>query len=331
MELLSPAGNLTALREAVDNGADTVYIGFRDDTNARQFPGLNFTPQQAGKGVEYARKQGVKVAVAINSYVQAGGWQRWRGAVDEAGRIGADAVILADLGLIEYAAENWPQLARHLSVQASATTPESLNFYQQRYGVTRAVLPRVLSIQQVEALAKETQVELEVFGFGSLCVMAEGRCLLSSYATGESPNTVGACSPAWAVQWQETSQGREVRLGGLLIDRFAPQEPAGYPTICKGRYDVEGSIEHAFESPTSLETAELLPQLRRAGVQAIKIEGRQRSPAYVGKVTRIWRRLLDETVATESDQEPNRQRVAELLELCEGSTTTLGPYERKWQ
>ena len=331
MELLSPAGNLTALRAAVDSGADTVYIGFRDETNARQFPGLNFTPQQAAKGVEYAHQRGVKVAVAINSFVQANGWDKWSNAVDEAGQAGADAVILADLGLIDYAAQHWPQLARHLSVQASATTPESLNFYQCRYGVSRAVLPRVLSIQQVEALAQETQVELEVFGFGSLCVMAEGRCLLSSYATGESPNTVGACSPAWAVQWQETEQGREVRLGGLLIDRFSPQEPAGYPTICKGRYDVGGALEHAFETPTSLETAELLPQLQRAGVQAIKIEGRQRSPAYVGKVTRIWRQLLDELASAKSDYVADSNRIAELLELCEGSTTTLGPYERKWQ
>ncbi|MCG5547312.1 ubiquinone anaerobic biosynthesis protein UbiU [Halorhodospira halochloris] len=331
MELLSPAGNLTALRAAVDNGADTVYIGFRDETNARQFPGLNFTPQQAAKGVSYAHEHGVKVAVAINSYVQANGWDKWRSSVDEAGRVGADAVILADLGLIDYAAQEWPQLARHLSVQASATTPESLNFYQRRYGVKRAVLPRVLSIQQVEALAKETNVELEVFGFGSLCVMAEGRCLLSSYATGESPNTVGACSPAWAVDWQETDLGREVRLGGILIDRFSPDEPAGYPTICKGRYNVSGSVEHAFESPTSLATAELLPQLKEAGIQAIKIEGRQRSPAYVGKVTRIWRQLLEEIDSCAAGTEPDSALVAELLELCEGSTTTLGPYERKWQ
>ncbi|MBK1734001.1 protease [Halorhodospira abdelmalekii] len=334
MELLSPAGNLTALRAAVDNGADTVYIGFRDATNARHFPGLNFTPQQAAKGVEYAHARGARVAVAINSYVQAGGWAQWREAVDGAARIGADAVILADLGLLDYAAQHHPELARHLSVQASATTPEALNFYQRRYGVTRAVLPRVLSIQQVAALAEETDVELEVFGFGSLCVMAEGRCLLSSYATGESPNTVGACSPAWAVQWQETERGREVHLGGILIDRFAPEEPAGYPTICKGRYEVEGRIEHAFESPTSLETAELLPQLQRAGVQAIKIEGRQRSPAYVGTVTRIWRQLLDDLTAAGDEagaHRPDPARIAELREFCEGSTTTLGPYERKWQ
>ncbi len=334
MELLCPAGNLTALRAAVDNGADTVYIGFRDVTNARQFPGLNFTPEQAARGVTYAHERGVRVHVAVNSYVQAGGWAQWQQSIDQAARIGADAVIVADLGLLEYTAEQWPQLGCHLSVQASATTPEALDFYRRRYGVTRAVLPRVLSIQQVEALAGETDVELEVFGFGSLCVMAEGRCLLSSYATGESPNTVGACSPAWAVQWQERPEGREVRLGGLLIDRFAPEEPAGYPTICKGRYEVEGELEHAFETPTSLETAELLPRLQRAGIHAVKIEGRQRSPAYVGKVTRIWRQLMDRLPATEAAEggyTPDPAQVSALQAFSEGRTTTLGPYERNWQ
>ncbi len=331
MELLCPAGNLTALRAAVDNGADTVYIGFRDATNARHFPGLNFTPEQAARGVEYAHQRGVRVLVAVNSYVQAAGWAQWQRSIDEAARIGADAVIVADLGLLEYTAEQWPDLGLHLSVQASATTPEALDFYKRCYGVSRAVLPRVLSIQQVEALAGDTDVELEVFGFGSLCVMAEGRCLLSSYATGESPNTVGACSPAWAVQWQETPEGREARLGGLLIDRFAPDEPAGYPTICKGRYDVEGALEHAFESPTSLETAELLPRLKRAGIHAVKIEGRQRSPAYVGKVTRIWRQLIDRIPEAEGDYTPDPAQVAALREFSEGATTTLGPYERNWQ
>lgn len=331
MELLCPAGNLNALRKAVDSGADTVYIGFRDETNARQFPGLNFTPEQAARGIEYAHQRGVRVLVTVNSYVQAGGWRLWQQAVDEAARIGADAVILADLGLLEYAAEHHPQLSRHLSVQASATTPEALALYQRRYGISRAILPRVLSIQQVEALAAETDVELEVFGFGSLCVMAEGRCLLSSYATGESPNTVGACSPAWAVEWREVGAEREVRLGGLLIDRFAPDEPAGYPTICKGRYEVDGNLEHAFESPTSLETAELLPRLKRAGIQAVKIEGRQRSPAYVAQVTRIWRALIDSIPAEGGDFRPDPDRIAALREFSEGATTTLGPYERKWQ
>ncbi|SQB37405.1 peptidase [Citrobacter koseri] len=87
-------------------------------------------------------------------------------------------------------------LERHVSVQASATNEEAINFYHRNFDVARVVLPRVLSIHQVKQLARVTPVPLEVFAFGSLCIMAEGRCYLSSYLTGESPNTVGACSPA---------------------------------------------------------------------------------------------------------------------------------------
>ena len=97
-----------------------------------------------------------------------------------------------------------PQLRLHLSVQGSATNYDAINFYREQFGIVRAVLPRVLSLAQVEQVIDKTPVEIEVFGFGSLCVMVEGRCALSSYVTGESPNTHGVCSPAKAVRWQET-------------------------------------------------------------------------------------------------------------------------------
>jgi O2-independent ubiquinone biosynthesis protein UbiU len=137
-----------------------------------------------------------------------------------------------------------------------------------------------------------------VFGFGSLCVMVEGRCALSSYVTGESPNTHGVCSPAKAVRWQETPQGLESRLNGVLIDRYGQGESAGYPTLCKGRFDVgDDESYYAIEEPTSLNTLTLLPQLQQIGVKAIKIEGRQRSPAYVAQVTKVWREAIDECKA----------------------------------
>ena len=88
------------------------------------------------------------------------------------------------------------------------------------FGIRRAVLPRVLSLPQVEQLVQHTPVEIELFGFGGLCVMVEGRCVLSSYVTGESPNTAGVCSPAKAVRWQQTPQGLESRLNGVLLDRY---------------------------------------------------------------------------------------------------------------
>ncbi len=137
-------------------------------------------------------------------------------------------------------------------------------------------MPRVLSFQQVANLAKDTDVELEVFAFGSLCIMAEGRCYLSSYMTGESPNTAGACSPAKYVRWVDSQHGLESRLNDVLIDRFNDNEKAGYPTLCKGRFEVDGKITHALEAPTSLNTLDLLPQLKNINISALKIEGRQR-------------------------------------------------------
>lgn len=195
--------------------------------------------------------------------------------------------------MLGYAANKYPQIERHVSVQASTTNLEAINFYHNNFAVDRVVLPRVLSLQQVSHLAKKSPVPLEVFAFGSLCIMSEGRCYLSSYMTGESPNTAGACSPAKYVRWEDTEQGLESRLNGVLIDKYMPDEKAGYPTLCKGRFEVENNVYHALEEPTSLNTLELIPQLNKMGIVSVKIEGRQRSSAYVEQVTKTWRSALD--------------------------------------
>ena len=176
MELVCPAGNLQSLKAAVDAGANSVYIGFRDETNARHFPGLNFNDRQIVEGMQYAHTHGARVFIAINTYPQPASLKKWQYAVDTAANIGADALILADIGVMDYAAENWPNLSLHLSVQGSATSQEAIGFYAQQFGIKRAVLPRVLSVRQVAAIAKKSPVPIETFGFGSLCVMVEGRC-----------------------------------------------------------------------------------------------------------------------------------------------------------
>ena len=227
MELVCPAGSLPALKAAVDHGADCVYLGFRDATNARNFAGLNFDEAAIQTGIRYAHDRGRKVLVALNTYPQAAHPKIWQDAIDRAASNGVDAVILADPGLMAYAQRHHPQLRLHLSVQGSATNYEAINFYHEHFGISRAVLPRVLSMTQVGQVLEKTPVEIEVFGFGSLCVMVEGRCALSSYVTGEAPNTNGVCSPPKAVRWVETPQGRESRLNGVLIDRYAPGENAG--------------------------------------------------------------------------------------------------------
>jgi putative protease len=331
MELLCPAGNLPALKTAIDNGADAVYIGMKDDTNARHFAGLNFNDGKLEKAADYVHRHDKKLHVAINTFAHPDGESRWRKAVDNAVAIGTDALIIADLGVLDYAANKYPDVERHVSVQASTTNIEAIKFFADNFDVERVVLPRVLSIQQVRQLAKKSPVKLEVFAFGSLCIMSEGRCYLSSYMTGESPNTAGACSPAKYVRWQETELGLESRLNNVLIDRYQPDENAGYPTLCKGRFEVDNNIYHALEEPTSLNTLELIPELSNMGIASVKIEGRQRSPAYVEQVTKTWRNAIDRFQQSPDNFEVEGAWMKTLANLSEGKQTTLGAYHRKWQ
>ena len=224
-ELTCPAGKLPALKAAVDNGADCVYVGFRDETSARAFGGLNFDVPALREGIDYAHRRGSRCW-----------WRSTPSPRPQAGRAGPPP----------------------------STTP---------------------------------RIEIEAFGYGSLSVMVEGRCALSAYAAGESPNCQGVCSPAKAVRWEQRSDGMRTRLNGFLIDEFHGDERPGYPTLCKGRFDVDGATYYALEEPTSLNTLDLLPELMRIGVAAIKIEGRQRSPAYVAQVTRVWRGTIDACAA----------------------------------
>lgn len=331
LELVCPAGSLPALKAAVDNGADCVYIGFRDNTNARAFAGLNFDLPATNEAVRYAHARGKKVLLALNTFPQTSTWQRWQEAVDHAAEAGVDAIILADAGLMRYASRTYPKLRLHLSVQGSATNYEAINFYHEHFGIQRAVLPRVLSLPQVEQLVKRTPVEIELFGFGGLCVMVEGRCVLSSYVTGESPNTAGVCSPAKSVRWQQTPQGLESRLGGILLDRYSADENAGYPTLCKGRFDVNGETYYAIEEPASLNTLELIPEMMRMGISAVKIEGRQRSPVYVEQVTKVWRAAIDSATKNAESYTVNPVWMTQLNKLAEGQQNTLGAYHRPWK
>lgn len=130
MELLCPAGSLPALKAAIDNGADAVYIGLKDDTNARHFAGLNFTEKKLHEAAEYAHRRRRKLHVAINTFAHPFGYQRWERAVDMAAQQGADALILADLAMLEYAATHYPNVERHVSVQASATNQQAIAFYK---------------------------------------------------------------------------------------------------------------------------------------------------------------------------------------------------------
>lgn len=327
LELVCPAGTPAALRDAVDAGADVIYCGFRDETNARNFPGLNFSRPELRDGIAYAHQRKREVFVAINTYAHAGNQAAWHSAIDDAAALGADAVIIADIGLLDYAAQKHPSLRLHLSVQAAASHADAIRFYHEAFGVRRVVLPRVLTVAEIAQLTRQIPIETEVFAFGGMCPMAEGRCSLSSYVTGQSPNRQGVCSPASHVRYEQRGEALVSSLGGSTINVFDKTEKAGYPTLCKGRFSVGSYASYLFEEPTSLSTGEILRDLQAAGVRALKIEGRQRGRAYVAEVVRQFRTLVDGLARDESAA----GAVAALRQLAEGQQDTSGAYRKGWR
>jgi putative protease len=330
-EIVAPGGTPAALVAAIDAGADTVYCGFRDATNARNYPGLNFTAADLKEGIAYAHARGRKVNVAINTYASAGNTRLWYDAVDTAAGLGADAVIMADIALLDYTTRTHPNLRRHLSVQAGAATVASIEYYYEFFGISRMILPRMFTLDEIAELKSRAPIEIECFIFGSLSPMTEGRCSLSAYATGRSPNLCGVCSPAEFVRYDTVDGALLCRLGDFAINAFELDEAAGYPTVCKGRY-IAGDADPAyiFEEPECLNAAEYIGALRRAGICAFKIEGRQRGRFYVAEVVSAFRELID----AEARGEPLTHHAAaleRLRRLAEGGEETRGAYRKGWR
>lgn len=328
-ELICPAGTPATLRAAVDAGADAVYCGFQNATNARNFSGLNFTPDEMQAAVGYAHARGAKVLLALNTFPPAGRFDLWQQAADEGAAMGIDAFIVADIGVAAYLADHHPGCRLHLSVQAAASSPEAISYYCERFGVRRVVLPRILTVPEIRQLKSEIPCEIETFVFGNHGLMVEGRCSLTNYAVGRSTNMDGVCSPASEVHYQRAENGAlTAQLGCHVIDRFEAGQQAGYPTICKGRYraPVRDDPYYAFEEPVSLNLIDMLPSLIGAGVDAFKIEGRQRSRAYVGAVVGAFRAAIDAVMAGQTPPS------ADLIALTEGQKQTHGAFAtKKWR
>lgn len=325
MELICPAGTPAAFREAIEAGADAVYCGFRDETNARNFPGLNFSREELRQSILHARSRRVLTFVALNTFMRAGDEALWYRAADDAVALGADALILADFGLMAYVAEKYPEQRLHVSVQASASNADAIRFLIAAFGAKRVVLPRVLTVQDIARLTRQIDCEVEVFAFGGLCVMAEGRCSLSSYATGKSPNINGVCSPPSHVRYRQDGKELVSELGAYTINRFGPDEASGYPTLCKGRFEIGDVQGYAFEDPVSLDVIEQIDALNQAGVAALKIEGRQRGKAYVAEVVSSLKKALDAAPAERA------ALVTRLRRMSEGQRSTTGAYDKRWR
>lgn len=256
-ELLAPAGNVEALDAAIGEGADAVYLGLKS-FNARS-RSTNFAWNQFEAAVQSVHRQGKKIFVTVNTVSEEREMERLYRFLAYLEKIGPDAIIVQDFGVIRMVQEFFPKLTVHSSTQMNVASAKAVNLLSKQ-GVSRVVLARELGLDEIKHIRQNTSAELEVFVHGALCVSESGLCLFSSYLGGKSANR-GMCTQA-----------------------------------CRRIYTAEGSdnLEQGyFFSPGDLQLVEKIPDLVMAGVDSFKIEGRMKSAEYVGSVTAAYRYVLD--------------------------------------
>ncbi len=273
LELLSPGGNWEQLEMSVAYGADAVYLA-GDAFGMRAFAG-NFSPEELKRAVAYCHDRGVQVHVTCNTMPRNDEVERlpqWLALLEEAG---ADAIILADVGVLALAKRYAPSLHIHISTQASVVNHQAARAWHE-LGAQRVILARELSLEEIaEIRAKApSALELEVFAHGAMCVSYSGRCLLSNYMTGRDSNR-GACAQPCRYQYSLMEEKRP----GEYFDVYEDE---------KGTYIMNSRdmcmIDH-------------LPALMAAGVDSLKIEGRAKSAYYAAVVTGAYRHGLDAALA----------------------------------
>ncbi len=323
VQLRAPAGNLKAVEQALDNGADAVYIGFTSPTNLRNFSGLNLSYDDAKQSVEMAHKQGKELYVVINSYPQKYEIEKAFLSIDQAVELGVDAVIVSDIANMEYINKNHPQLDIHCSVQTGSANAEIINFWQENFNVSCVVLPRVLNVSEIEQIAANTSVDIEVFAMGSLCTSYPGRCNVSQYITGESTNTRGVCTSPKFMDFKEKEGDITVSLNNIALNKIKNCNPnnsiskcsghggchvlkdrkdgwdnsfiVNQRHVCKGQFiNAELGLKgYAMHDTVILNTLGILSKLIEIGVGAFKIEGRQRPSVYSAKAAKLMRDAID--------------------------------------
>ncbi len=263
MELLSPARDFAALNAAISNGADSVYVGI-EGCNMRANV-KNFTIETLKDAVKLCHDDDKKIYVCTNTIMKNKDIYYLKEIIPTIYSYDVDALIISDLGALRIARKN--DIDMHMSVQSNISNFESLNLLEE-LGVKRTVLSRELSLEEIKEIKENTNLEIETFIHGAICVAVSGRCFLSSYLYGKSANC-GACLQPCRKEWKLTSEdGNEFQL-------------------------VQNENESYILSPKDICTVEHIPELIEAGIDAFKIEGRARPADYVATVTRVYRDAID--------------------------------------
>ena len=266
-ELLAPAGNMEKLRMALLYGADAVYLGGKL-FGLRAFAD-NFSPEEMREAVRFAHGLHKKVYVTVNIFAHNGDIDALPGYLRSLQDTGADALLISDPGVWSVAREVIPDMPLHVSTQANTTNWAAARVWE-KLGASRVVLARELSLSEMKEIGSKTEVELEAFVHGAMCISYSGRCWLSSYLTGRDGNR-GAC--AQVCRWE---------FG--LTEKNRPGEV----------YDVAGDERGTYiMNSKDLCLLPYLPELMQAGICSFKIEGRMKSAHYVASVASVYRRAID--------------------------------------
>ena len=266
-ELLVPANNLNILKYAVNYGADAVYVGGKE-FNLRSIRG-NFSIEELEEGVRYAHEHGVKLYFTLNSIVYDHELARFREYLNKLKSINLDGIIVSDFGALELAKEILPGKRIHISTQTNINNHPGVNFFE-KLGASRVNLAREINFSDLKNIIDRTNVEIEIFIHGALCISYSGRCMLSKYMTGRDANR-GEC--AHSCRWKYYLMEEE------RANLFFPVEQDNRGTYIYNSRDLC-----------------LLPELKLlvdAGVDTFKIEGRMKTENYVSLTTWVYRRALD--------------------------------------
>lgn len=289
-ELLAPGGDRLCIRAAIENGADAVYFGLQSGFNARA-RATNFSAEELPELMAELHGRGVKGYLTLNTLVFSAELAEAERLVRHAVASGVDAVLVQDLGLARLARAICPDLPLHASTQMSLTSAGGIRAAES-LGISRVVLARELSLEEIRRLKAETRVELEVFVHGALCISYSGQCLASLAMGGRSGNR-GQCAQPCRMPYGLKCDGEPVPLGDA-------------------RY---------LLSPLDLAAYELLGELMDAGVQAFKIEGRLKGPEYVAAATRHYRAAIDQALAGQRPSLAPAERQELELSFSRGFST----------
>ncbi len=258
IDLLSPVGDFECLKSAVQNGANSIYFG-ADLFSARAYAS-NFNLEDLEQAIIYAKTRGVKTNLTLNTLIKDSEFSNAFQLAKKAYEFGIDAIIVQDLGLAKQLIKHFPNLDIHASTQMSIHNLQGV-LELQELGFKRVVLSRELSLNEIEYICKNSNIEIECFIHGALCISYSGQCLFSSMIGGRSGNR-GKCAQACRLPYKFIENDKEIDLGHLL-------------------------------SPRDLCGLEFIPNLINAGVTCLKIEGRMKNSEYVATVTRIYRKYID--------------------------------------